>query len=79
MHFDRSRITSYLAIITKYKVIITQGAPDFKMAAFHFVEVMQEVISAIEERKRCYQDWRNTFQKIEMKVLLIQPIKSDKF
>ena len=46
-------------------MIITQGAPDFKMAAFHFVEVMQEVISAIEERKRCYQDWRNTFQKIK--------------
>ena len=41
---DRSRIASYLAIITLYKVIIV-GAINFKMAASSLVCVTEEVMN----------------------------------
>lgn len=42
------RIASYLVVITLRKVIIA-GVLDFTMAASHFLKVIQEVISAVEE------------------------------
>ena len=45
--FDWSKIALYLAIITHREVIIA-GAQNFKIAALHFVNVRQELMTTIE-------------------------------